>query len=310
MSFTAIHRPHSIAFPPDNTPSYLTQFTDVRQNATLEEYTERSSSEAAPQQSGAIQAAPMLDFDTPDVKTVLDECTDSSVCRAYTTGTTSVYYRKGQNRGLRTAVASAAHDRFDALNSAFLYWTRLSAEARRLASISAILKFISTDGATAPLIAVGSCALAGTSAVNGVWTLGPVSLNSSQINSVKSVTLDNRFTTDDEDESGDKYQSYSELDQWQPRLEIVTKDVTVWDTYGEDGTALTSLTWYLRKLKANRVGVELDNTAEHIKVTASAGTILPVEATGLKADNRLVVLLDKPAAGTDPFTIDTASAIT
>lgn len=310
MSFAAVHRPHAIAFPPDNTPSYLTQLTDARMNATLEEYTERSAADAAPLQSGAIQGAPMLEFDTPDLKTVLDQCTDSGVCRAHTAGTTSLYYRKGVNRGIRGAVGSAIHDRFDALNSAFVYWNRISAQAKQIATINAAIKFISTDGLTAPLLAVGSTALAGSLAVSGLWTLGPVSLNASQVNSVKSVDLDNRFTFEDEDESGDKFQSYAEIDQWQPRLEILTNDITVWNTYGEDGTALTALTLYFRKMMPNRTGPKTNATAEHIKFTASAGSIFVSEATGMKAQSRVTVLLDKPNATTDPFTINTAIAIT
>jgi len=308
MGFGAVHRPHAIAFPG---PVYVTQFTDARPNNNYAEFVERSASEAAPQWSGVIAAAPELAFDSRQLKTILDLCTDDDVAIGYAPagGTVSVYYRKGANRGLREAVASVVHDRWDMANNAMLYWESISAEQRSLAQLTATLKAVSTDGATAPMLHVGSTALVGASAVSHVYTLGPVSINGAWVDSVNSARLDNNFTFDAEDESGNAYLQYYGIDEHNPKVTIETNDIGVFGDYGEGGAALSSLKLYFRKLQHGTLGPVADASAVHIKVTATLGTILVQDGAGTKGRFRVTIALEKPDATTQPFVVNTASAI-
>jgi len=308
MGFGAVHRPHAIAFPG---PTYITQFTDVRPNHNYAEFVERSASEPAPQWTGVIAAAPEIGFDSRQLKTILDLCTDQDVAIGYAPsgGTVSLYYRKGVNRGLREDVASLVHDRFDMANNAMLYWESLSAEQRSVAQITAMLKAVSTDGATAPLVHVGSAALAGNVAVSHVYTLGPVSVNGAWVDSVISARLDNNFTFDAEDESGNAWLQYYGIDEHNPKVTIETNDIGVFADYGSGGTALSSLKLYFRKLQHGTLGPVADATAAHVKVTATLGTILVQEGSGNKGRFRVTIALEKPDATTQPFVVDTASAI-
>lgn len=306
MGVGVIHRPHAIAFPG---PAYITQFTDCRPNNNYQEFLERSASESAPQHTGAIAAAPELAFDSRQLKGVLDLCTDSGVARSFSTGTVSVYYRKGTNRGLRVGVAETEHDRWDMANTACLYWNVVSADQRSLAQIEAMIKAVSTDGATAPMVHVGSTALVGTSAVDSVYTLGPVSVNGSWLDGVVSSRIENGFTFDAEDESGNQYQQYFGIDEWNPRVIVDTNDLDVVNSFGESGTALTALKLYYRKLNKGSLGPVADGTAGHIKFSATSGSIFVQEGSGLKARFRVSIALSKPDASTAPFTLDTASAI-
>lgn len=309
MGVTAIHRPHAIAFPG---PTYITQFSDVRPNNNYQEFVERSASEAAPQHTGAIGAAPSIDFSSKQIKDILDLCTDQDVAVGYAPagGTVSLYYRKGKNRGLREAVADTVHNRFDMASNAMLYWTSLRAEQRGIAEIQAVLRAVSTDGATAPLVHVGSSALAGDVSVAHLFTLGPIALNGATISDVMSHEISNGFTFDGEDESGNPFQQYYGIDEHNPVVTIETNDITVFDTFGESGTALTSLSQYFRKLKKGTLGPVADGTAEHIKITGSSGSVFVTEGTGLKGRFTVRVLLEKPDAATQPFVVNTASAIT
>ncbi len=310
MGFNAIWRPHAISFPTTPTPTYLTQFTDIRQNRAVDEYTERSASEASPQQSGGMGASPMVEFETNDLKSVIDLCTIVGVVGDFGTGTTALYYRKSKNRNFREDVSATVHDRYDMVNNSMLVWTRVGAEQRQAAQISAMVKAASSDGLARPIVGVGSVALAGVSAVNNRFTLGPVALNGVTIDSVQSVSLDNRLTFDDEDESGATYPQYNGVNEWNPRLEILTNDETVFRTYPETGTPLTALNGYFRRMPNTRVGPDVPTNATHIKYTGAAGTIFATEVSGLRAAARIVVLINKPDAATPPLVFNTASDIT
>lgn len=309
MGFSAVHRPHAIAFPG---PVYVTQFTDVRVNNNYQEFVERSASEAAPQWSGALAAAPELGFTSRQLKSILDLTTDQDVAVGYSAaspGTVAMYYRTGANRGLRVAVASALHNRFDMVNNAMLLWNSISAQQKGIAEIDCLVKAVSPDGVTAPMVAVGTCALAGDVAVSHVYTLGPISVNGVFLNSVVGHSIDNGFTFDAEDESGNPYLQYYGIDEWNPRVTIDTNDATVFATFGAGGTALTSLKQYFRKLKKGSLGPVADVTAEHIKITGTSGSIFVQEGSGLKAKFRVTIALTKPDAATQPLVVDTASAI-
>lgn len=311
MGFSAIHRPHAIVFPavPD---VVVTQLTDVRPNFNYQELVERSAAEPAPQWSGAIGAAPEIAFDSRQLKTILDlVAAGDGVCKSYAPagGTVSVYYRQGANRGLREAVATATHNRYDLANTAMIYWNSISADQRGIAQIECALRAVSTDGIAAPIAHVGAIALSGDSAVGNVYTLGPVSLNGAWLNSVVSARLENGFTFDAEDESGNAWQQYYGIDEWNPRVTIDLMDIDTHGTIGTSGLALTALKLYFRKLTKGTVGPVIAATAEHIKFTASAGTVLLQEGSGMKARYRITMALEKPNAATAPFTVDTASAI-
>jgi hypothetical protein len=309
MGFSAVHRPHAIAFP---SSTYVTQFTDARPNNNYEEFVERSAADTAPYWTGVIGAAPELAFTSRQLKTILDLCTLDDVAIGYAPsgGTVSVYYRKGKNRGLREAVASEVHDRFDMANNACLFWNSIGASQRQLAELDCMLKAVSSDGSTAPMVHVGSCALAGDSVVNHVYTLGPVSVNGAWVDSVASARLNNGFTFDEFDESGNAFQQYFGIDEHNPRVTIETDDLSVFDDYGESGVALTSLKLYFRKLNKGSVGPVADGTAVHIGITATSGTILVQEGSGIKARHRVTIALGRPDASTQPFVVNTATAIT
>ena len=144
MSFPAVHRPHAIVFPGS---VYVKQFSNFSVNRQYNLYRAKAAGAEAPQWSGVDEGKPQAEFQTRDLKTVLDLLIASGTqglvlgYSGTSTGTVSLYYRKGKNRGLREAAADLVHDRFDLTNNAMLYWTELSAEqgANNRAELSCML---------------------------------------------------------------------------------------------------------------------------------------------------------------------------
>jgi len=308
MAVGNIHRPHCIAFP---SSVYVTQLTDVRPNNAYQEFIERSSAEPAPQFAGAFSASPEIGFGSRQLKTILDLTTDNDVAVSYAPsgGTVSLYYRIGANRGLRGAAASSIHDRFDMANNAMLFWNTLSAEQNAAAELDCMIKAVSTDGKTAPMVHVGTTALSGDSAAASVYTLGPVALNGAWVDGVVSCRVENGFSFDEVTESGNYYQQFFGIDEWSPRIVIETNDLNVVDDYGEAGLACTAVKAFFRKLNKGSVGTIADGTAENIKVSGTPGAIFVQEGAGTKARFTVTVALSKPDASTQPLIVDTAAAV-
>lgn len=312
MAFPAIHRPHAIAFPG---PVYLKQFSDFSVNRQFSVYRERAASAEAPQFSGVDEGKPRAEFRTRDLKAMLDLLNASGtqgLVLGYSptaTGTVSVYYRKGKNRGLREAAVSTVHDRFDLANNAMLYWTELSASqgANNRAELACVLKAISNDGAN-PFVHVGSSALAGTETVEYVYGMGRVKLNGSFLNSLVSMSLANNLDADqDAGTDGLAYMQYADIEAWLPTLTLESNDASLMDTF-EEPAAITTLDFWFRRLAKNGLPYP-DASAVHIKFSATAGMAVAMQGQGLRAQYQLQLALDKPNDATAPYIINTAAAI-
>lgn len=306
MSFPAVHFPHAIVFPGGD----ITQFTEFSPNRNFDILRQKSSGEAAPQFSGIIKAAPATAFATPQLKVLCDILTNSGIAIGYSaasTGTVSIFYRKGANRGMREAVASTVHDKFTLANNAFAYLESIEAIAGSIASAKAMLKAVSADGQN-PFVHAGGVALSGTSAVGAVFTLGPQKVNGTAINSVVRAALNVGIRAgEDMITDGWAYSQYASIDDVEPELIIETNDISVMDNF-EEPVAVTALTSYFRKLGQNAMPVA-DITAAHIKITATQGMAVATEGSGLIGRYTLRITIDKPDASTFPFTINTASAV-
>lgn len=311
MGFPAIWRPYTLDFDGTNR---ITQFREVSPNLALQLFGERGSGEVVQQFTAALGGAPEITFRTPQLKRVFDVANsgDKGLVKAFTSSTVALHYRKGKNRSLLedTDVGTAVHARFDATNNGMLSWQSVSGSAGELAEVACRFQAVSTDGETKPLQYVGSNALnaAGDPEAGVHYVLGGVKVNGAFVDSVISANLDNQLEYDSGLGPGAKYPEYAAVSSWSPRLTIQTNDVESWGDYDEEGTALTSLSLFFRKVDQNGLLVA-KATAEHVKITASAGTIWTQQASGTSADSQLIIDIEEPSVGTAPITINTASAI-
>jgi len=297
--------PHAIILPG---LTDVTQLTDVRAAYNFTDIVERSAGQAAPQWSGSEDAVPAFNGATPQIKDILDACTVDDIIGDLSAGNVDLLYKAAKSGAIRQGDAELAHLRARLEANAILYWERIRATSRQAAEID--FRFLPIwDGTTDPLVWTGSLALSGTSAVQGRYTMGKVALNGTDLSLVQEWTLENNITPDEVFGDGSPYLLEAGIDEYSPTLVARTRDLSVMATYGGTGTALTSLAAYLKKKKASGIN-EPDATAAHIKITGSAGTIKAREVSGLKGVAEIFVQLVKPAAGTAPFVVDTASAIT
>jgi hypothetical protein len=312
MAFPSIHRPDLIAFPGS---VYIKQITQFSPNRQYNLYREKSAAAPAPQFSGVDDAAPMVEGACRDLKSILDlliASGSSGICIGYSptnTGTISCYYRKGANRGIRTPRATAEHDRFDLANTGFFYWRSLEAQqgANQRAELQWTLKALSNDG-TNPMVHTGSAALVGTETVEYVYGLGPVKVNGSWLDSVQRSRMDLQIRADqDQGSDGWAYKLYADVDDFAPLATIESNDITLMDTF-EEPVAISSFQMYFRRLAKNGLPYP-DASAVHIRLSATAGTAVAMEGSGMRGQFTLHCALDKQDDATDPFTINTAVAI-
>jgi hypothetical protein len=312
MGFPALHRPHAIVFPG---AVYLKQFSSFNTNRQFNVYRAKAYAADAPQFSGVDAGVPQADFATRDLKSVFDLIAASGSqglvlgYAATAAGTVSIYYRKGKNRGLREAAATAVHDKFDLVNNAFLYWTELSAEqgANNRAELSCMLKAISNNGLN-PFVHTGSSALAGDETITYLYGIGRVKLNGTFLDSVNRTTLANNLGGDNDlGTDGLAYAQYSDIEDWAPTLTVESSDATLADTY-EEPVAVTDLSVWFRRLTKNGLPYP-DASGVHIKISATAGMAVCTQIQGSPAKFQLQITLDKPDDATAPFVINTAAAI-
>jgi hypothetical protein len=312
MSFPAIHRPHAIVFPG---PVYLKQFSSFSVNRAYNVYRAKAAGAEAPQWSGVDEGKPKAEFQTRDLKNVLDLLIASGqqgLVLGYSgtsTGTVNLYYRKGKNRGLRETASDLVHDRFAMTNNAMLYWTELSAEqgANNRAELSCVLKAISNDGLN-PFLHTGSVAVVGTETIDYVYGMGRVKLNGTFLDSIARMSLANNLDADqDVGTDGLAFAQYADIENWEPTLTVETNDIGIMDDF-EEPVAVTTLDFWFRKLTKNGLPVA-DATAGHIKFSATAGMAVATEGQGVRGRYTLQITLDKVNDATAPFTINTAAAI-
>jgi len=306
---TTVFYPHAIDFADGD---LITQLTNITPAYNFQDVIEFSSGDTAPLWSGSLSSAPAIPFTTRQCKSILDLCDPFALPTrgkvvAYDArggGNVDVWLRKGEAFGLRTADATAEHERAR-LTMAFLEWSTITATQNQLAEIACRL-VAAYDGTNDPMVLTQQ-ALSGTRAVHHLFTLGPVTLNGTALDGLQSWTMSNNTVLEVIFDSGVPFPRYIGINNHSPTLMARVRAGTLMRTIGTRGTAITSLTWYLRKLQASALA-EPDASQVHIQFVATAGTVKArqVDNTGMVD---LFFQLQRPVAVTNPYLFDTTAAI-
>ncbi len=243
-------------------------------------------------------------------KTILDACNTGGAApygADLSAGNTDLYYQDAPNKGSRTAAASLLHQRFR-LAKAMLYWTAIRATHQQDAQIDFRLKPV-WDGTNVPLVAAGAVALAGTSVGNERYTLGGASINGVAISGLQQMDVESGVQLEEEGSDGELYDSFCGIETAQPVVRLTGRTIEWWNTYGL-GTALTALSLYLIQKNATGNWPNVNLPPKHIKLSATAGLILPDSTSGLKSQTTLRLQLQSPTVGAAALTVNTASDIT
>ena len=108
--------------------------------------------------------------------------------------------------------------------------------------------------------------------------------------------------------AGLPFATYVGIKSCKPQLKLMTNKVGLITTYGTRGTALSSLTAFLRQKLASGINVA-NATATHLKITSSTGTIKARQVAGSKAMCEVTIDLHQSAEDTAPYAYTASVAI-
>jgi len=290
----------------------ITQISDVEPGHNFQDLTEYAASQPGPQFTGSHMASPDNRFRTTQIKSILDAtfAGDYGIASDLSGGNVDTEFKAGANLGIRLADAGLVHLRLRMQENAMICWESLSATQGGLAELSCRLVAV-YNSATGndPMVSTASIALSQTSAVNHLFTLGPVWLNGAVLQGVQDARLDNNIQYEEEGGEGDAFITYAAVRDYRPVFTLHSRNLAYLDTYGERGTAVSSFFWWLRKKLVSGINVP-DATVEHILFSATQGTIKArrIQAGG-RAMAEVTVDLHNTAQNLPAYAFDTTSDI-
>lgn len=305
MAISTVHVLHGIA----NGASFISQITNARPMTDLQTLVAQSAGLPFPLFTAVLGINPAIPFDTTQVKTILDTSGALASIADLSAANTDLYFKQVSDRGRRVADATTDHIRLR-MSQAFLVLDRITASNQGEASASCRIG-TTYDGSNNPLVPAGSVALSGTPTSAEHFVAGPVTLNGVQLPGVADITIEFNRQVLEASSDGEIYNTFAACMYYAPVVTIRGYQ-TAWATYGLNGTALSAMAVYLRKVAANGTRVA-DGTAQHIGFSASSGLITIDESSGGNNEPAMTtvrVTLASANATSEPISVSTATAIT
>lgn len=308
MGTSKVYYPHGIYFTGGATITQISELTPAHEFSDLIEF---AAGQVGPSFTGSNQAAPSIRVRSMQLKDVLDLFAggDYGISADFSSGNVDIEWKAGLNLAERKADADLEHIRGRLQENCMAVWDTITCQQGQPAEITFRLIPIHVVANGDPLIFTNSLALTITSAFAHLFTLGPVKLNGTFLTGVESWTLENQIQERIVHSDGDPFPTYAGIDRYMPKLTLRSNNLAYMNTYGTRGTALSALLLYCRKKLASGINVA-DATEEHIKFTASTGTIKARQAMvdGIKMAE-ITVDLRMSAVDTPAYTVDTTAAI-
>jgi hypothetical protein len=297
------------------TLSLLNDFEPANNFVDLVEF---AAGQVGPFFTGSHMAGPDLRFSTPQLTTLFTVTIagDYYVARNLMDVNQSVgyitdlYYKAGQKGGTRLPDISTATCGCVAI--ATPCW--LSSQSRpardNWRKPAAAWSSCSATTSTIRWYQLPASALAGLSTGGNLCTLGPLVVNGVSLKGITEWTLDNNIEYEQESSSGDGFFTYAGIKNYRPQLRALSRQTDYQATFGTRGTALTSLTAYLRNKLAS--GINDPNSAfSHTKiVNAGYGTVKAHRVQSGRVQSEICVDLAQPSPNTPAYSIAVNQQIT
>ena len=268
----------------------LTKIFDVAPSANYRDLVEFAASQVGPQFTGTHMASPDNRFSTHQLGTLFSVTIagDYYIARNLENHVTDLHYKAGRNLGMRYADNATSHFRMRADRNSMLVVESIEASQGQLAVARCRLCHVyNGQVAVAPLIPTAGVVLTATSTTGNLHTLGPIKVNGSWLTGVTSMRLENNVEYEEEASSGEAFLTYCAVKRYRPVLTIRTRQTDYLATFGVAGTALSSLSCFLRNKLESGIN-DADATAYHIlAANAGYGTI---KARGVQGDDSQVEL--------------------
>lgn len=252
--------------------------------------------------------SPRLSFTTSALKTALDKCASTGLALDTANPTLEMYFQAVTEGGTRAGASS--HYKLTVSEGLLLPRT-IEAPHNAVATIS--YEAIATwDGANDPIVIAGSQSLAGTAAVDEMFTAGAVKINGSALTGIQNISIAFGITEMVLGDAGEVWPTFVAVQSIQPIITVTSLDAAAINTFALEGAkqGATDSVVYLRKLDKNGTRVA-DATEEHISFTIDDGRIAVQNVGGSHgAPLASVVQITPTYDGTNaPLVMDTTAAI-
>jgi len=262
MPVASIDRLHGII----SGSNVITEFTGLEVSPRMDLFLANSAGMVDPLFVANRGLRPDFSFGTPQLKSALDI---SGVTIAdLSSGNTDLIFRAGEDAAAMAAAATTSGHRFRAAAGIFEV-TSVSAGHRTEASAQCRM-ICAYDGTNVPLVYTGSVATSSITPASALHYLaGPCFLNGTQINAIQSIQIDFGRQVLQIGSDGELYDTFNCEIEARPTITITAINTGGWSTTGITGVAVTSGSFYFRKMGA--VGPVADATAGHVKFAVTNG---------------------------------------
>jgi hypothetical protein len=237
----------------------------------LQRIIQRGDGAVDPTYVAIMSQRPMLRFTSTAIATYLGACgIGGTIIDSGTYPGLEAWFQKMDEGGTR---ASGSSHLLMTVNEGLLVPRAIQAGQDGVATID-LEAVITYDGTNEPIVLADSQALSGSPATAELFTVGPVNINGSALESIQSITIDFGIGVTVQSGDGQVWPTYAAIMSREPSIRVRTTDATAINTFGLDGTAQSASdsVVFLRKLSEGGTRVA-DNGSEHISFTIDEGMI-------------------------------------
>lgn len=288
-----------------NNTTFLSQVTSYSTNTGINRERRYAAGHEYPIAQYLLDQSLTGSFSSTQIKTILD-LTGINIYDM-SANNTDVYFKAAEDGASRQGNAEELHFRYRAAK-AVLVPQSITASQGALAELTCTLYYL-FDGTNAPLVPAGTVAVAGTSTHSEGYGLGPVSLNTTDLNGVSSWTLDFGIGLKLKTSDGDQYPTWLSVETIAPTLRFSCYKESLL-AYGIGGTASTGVEFWLRA--KGKVANVANGTSSHIKFSGTTGAIYVDDMSGGNNDDAMSSVMCELVgadSSTAPLAVSTATTI-
>jgi len=294
---------------------FIKQVQDFAVDTAIQNALRSADGDVDPTYVTVMNQSPRISFTTTYLATTLAVSSDAFMTAGLKIDSdgdddgSEFWFRKCTEGGTRETGAS--HIKLT-VNEGLLLPRTITATQGQPATL-ALDTIITYDGSNDPIVLATSSSLEGTTGVSELYTLGKVTINGTDVDGVQSWVWDAGIREMVRGADGDVWPTYACIMDRMPTLTVTTPDVSLINTYGISGTAVSAsdVIFYLRHCTEGGTRVA-DATETHIKFTLDEGIIQTQTINGSHPGELLAQLIITPTydGSNSIVVVDTTAAIT
>lgn len=299
MALDRVYYPHALRLPSPE----ITHLSSVDPTRGYQTMTESTAGSPHPCFAGVSQADPSISFTSRQLKSIIDTCTSSYLCRDLTGADVDLWYRAGKPMDIREQSTTAVHVVSRLTASAMLFWSTLRANQGSVAEIDAQI-VTAKRGVADPMVWLGTQQLPAVAGCQRIFGLGPAYLNGVRLDGVTGWTLNTGAQLEPIAGDGERANIYQGIRNYSVSVSLQTNDVDQITDSSFGGDSFSTLVLYLQRYLSTNI-YDLAASPTHIKITIAAGLRTVQGLSGTPAAANAVF----QAIGDTPMVFDTASQI-